>query len=289
MRFWSLVLTIILLIVFGEYAYATNPRKFGIGLRYGWSDTSTSFGQYIEDDADEKVNDGGTATIPLILQLDEDLVNNYSFTTWFVDLSRLTQTDHPPRLRGKNFSNLLGEKNYAVPTEYTYTNKFSDSYPQYSPVINNASNPSLSADYDVNQISFGKSGGIFYPHKEFWRLGTISLGLGLNYTEGNYQINLCDPYLISAEKQEAISFKGKFTKGYCLSKTELFSANVSNFSVALNFTFIFYSFVFDLSTVEIFKINRIYSLLSRNLVDKKLLKPSFDTGTTDIISVIIHF
>ena len=36
MRFRSLLLTIILLILFGGYVYAeTKPRKFGVGLRYG--------------------------------------------------------------------------------------------------------------------------------------------------------------------------------------------------------------------------------------------------------------
>ncbi len=90
-------------------------------------------------------------------------MSDSSFTFWFFDITRFIQSDYPTILRRISFSELVNAGTYEVPTENTYTNNFSIKYPKYSLIIDNASNPSLNADYYVTKITLGKTWGIFYP------------------------------------------------------------------------------------------------------------------------------
>ena len=175
MRFRSLLIAMLLLIVFGGNAYATKPREAGIGIKYGFTQDSTFFKGTAENDqkryigtsaevgdaGSAGINLSGTTQIPVFVQFDEELIGSNSFTFWFVDITRLIQKDHPPILRGANFTDLINEQKYEVPTTNTYTAEFANLYPQYSSIISNASNPSLSADYYVSKITFGKTWGVF--------------------------------------------------------------------------------------------------------------------------------
>ena len=111
MRFKSLpvfllhyLIILILLLAFGEYAFATKPRKAGIGLKYGYTQDDTRFegtrddentNTYIAADGwGESINNPGTTHIPIFVQFDENLMNEFSFSYWFFDLTRLIQTGH---------------------------------------------------------------------------------------------------------------------------------------------------------------------------------------------------
>ena len=75
-------------------------------------------------------------------------------------------------------------------------------------------NPSLSADYYITKVAVGQTWGIFYPTNDRNRLFTIGYGLGLNYIEGNYSINLCDPYAFSQDKTKALKIQDDLKASY---------------------------------------------------------------------------
>jgi len=127
MRFRSLhvILLLLLLITFFENAYATKPREAGIGIQFGETVDTTYFGDHNDDrtyiEYDENINNQATTHIPVFVQFDENLMNDFSFTYWFFDLTRLIQTDHPPSLTGNSYGNLVKSNEYEVPTTSTKT------------------------------------------------------------------------------------------------------------------------------------------------------------------------
>ena len=56
MRFRSLLLTIILLIVFSGNAYATKPREAGIGIKYGYTLDNTRLNGTAKNDKNLYIN-----------------------------------------------------------------------------------------------------------------------------------------------------------------------------------------------------------------------------------------
>ena len=297
MRFRSLLIAMLLLIVFGGNAYATKPREAGIGIKYGYTLDNTKFNGTAENDKNlyinrensENVNYQGTTQIPVFLQLDEELMGDSSFTYWFFDLTRLIQKDHPPELRGTTYTNLVNAKNYEVPTANTYTAEFTNFYPQYSSIIENASNPSLSADYYVTKIAFGKTWGIFYASSERHRWGTFGLGIGINYIEGTYSINVCDPYLLSSEVSSPVSLAGPFREGICKKKTELYTAKINHFSWELNIPFKIYSYIGDTFEFNLIEVDLLQSQPSHYLKHENALEPTFTYASGNIFSTVVHF
>ena len=297
MRFRSLLIAMLLLIVFGGNAYATKPREAGIGIKYGYTQDTTSFrgtadndgNDYIKTDTSEYVNNRVTTQIPVFVQFDEELMGTNSFTFWFLDLTRLIQIDHPPALRGKTYTDLVSAKNYEVPTANTYTAEFTNFYPQYSSIIENASNPSLSADYYVTKIAFGKTWGIFYASSERHRWGTFGLGIGINYIEGTYSINVCDPYLLSSEVSSPVSLAGPFREGICKKKTELYTAKINHFSWELNIPFKLYSYIGDTFEFNFAEFDYLLSFPSHYLKHENALEPTFYYTSVNIFSTLVHF
>jgi len=300
MKLKSTLLILLLLIVFGGNAYATKPREAGIGIKYGFTSDATFFrgtaendttDQYIvyDDSNSERINNRGTTQIPVFLQLDEELMGDSSFTYWFFDITRLIQKDHPPELRGTTYTDLVNAKNYEVPTANTYTAEFANFYPQYSSIIDNASNPSLSADYYVTKITFGKTWGIFYASSERHRWGTIGLGIGINYMEGSYSINVCDPYLLSSEESAPVSVQGKFREGTCNKKTELYTANINHFSWEANVPLKLYSYIGDTFEFNFVEFDFLYSEPSHYLKHENALEPVFFYSGVNVFSTVVHF
>ena len=288
----------LLLIVFSGYSYATKPRKAGIGIKYGYTQDLSYFSgtaendknRYIENDfSSENVNNRGTTQIPVFVQFDEELLGGSSFTYWFFDLTRLIQKDHPPELTGRNYTSLVSDKIYEVPTANTYTAEFANFYPQYSSIIDNASNPSLSADYYMTKITFGKTWGIFLPIADNHRLGTIGLGIGINYIEGSYSINVCDPYLLSSEESAPVSVYGKFREGTCKKKKELFAAKINHFSWELNAPIKLYSYIGDTFEFNVVEYDFHMSEPSHYLKHENALEPTFYSRTLNWFSTVIHF
>jgi len=295
MKFKSLLLFLLLLLVFCGHSYATKPREAGIGIKYGYTTDGTSFQgtadttQYIDRDTSEKINNRGTTQIPVFVQLDEELLGDSSFTYWFFDITRLIQKDHPPALRGGTYTDLVEAKNYEVPTANTYTAAFANFYPQYSSIIDNASNPSLSADYYVTKITFGKTWGIFYASSERHRWMSFGLGIGINYIEGSYSINVCDPYLLSSEVSSKVSPNGDFREGICKKKTELYAAKINHFSWELNMPLKLYSYIGDTFEFNFGEVDFLLSTPSHYLKHENALEPNFSYQANNIISTVVHF
>ena len=297
MKLRSLLTVLLLLMVFGGYAYGVKPREAGIGIKYGYTTDFTRFRgtakndttNYIVYDNSEKINNRGTTQIPVFVQLDEELMGNSSFTYWFFDLTRLIQKDHPPVLTRTDFTTLVNSQNYEVPTANTYTAKFANFYPQYSSIINNASNPSLSADYEVNKITFGKTWGVFVVSGERQRWITVGLGIGINYIEGSYSINVCDPYLLSSEVSSQVSPQGKFREGICKKKTELYTAKINHFSWDLNVPFKFYSYIGDTLEFNVLEVDYLFSIPSPALKHENALEAEFNYYRYNFLSTLVHF
>ncbi len=296
-RSLPVILLLLLLFTFVEYAYATKPREAGIGIKYGYTLDNTRLNGtakndknlYINHENSENVNYQGTTQILVFLQLDEELMGDSSFTYWFFDLTRLIQIDHPPALRGTTYIDLVSAKNYEVPTANTYTAEFANFYPQYSSIIDNASNPSLSADYYVNKITLGKTWGIFYASSERHRWGTVGLGIGINYIEGTYSINVCDPYLLSSEESAPVSVYGKFREGTCNKKTELYTAKINHFSWELNIPIKLYSYIGDTFEFNLIEVVVLQSIPSPDLKYENALEPTFSYLSTSLFSTVVHF
>ena len=297
MRFRSLLIAMLLLIVFGGNAYATKPREAGIGIKYGFTQDASYFqgtdgldkNEYIESDISQNINNRGTTQIPVFVQLNEELLGDSSFTYWFLDLTRLVQKDHPPKLK-TGFTTLVRNQIYEVPTASTYTAEFANFYPQYSSIINNASNPSLSADYYVTKLTFGKTWGIiFYVSSERHRWGTIGLGVGINYIEGSYSINVCDPYLFSEIQDNNIDGFPKSRNGSCLKKTELYAAKINHFSWELNVPIKVYSYIGDAFEFNLLEIDHLLSLPSHYLKHENALEPVFRYNSVNLFSTVVHF
>lgn len=292
--------------VFGGYAYAVNPRKAGIGLRFSYTEDHTHFtGNPKKDDEyskyidygkeDLRVNAGGKTIIPFFIQLNENLLGTNSFTNWFVDIGRLIQDDHPPGLSGKTWDAFYEENaandSFNVPTENTRTSQFSSIYTKYSSIINGAVNPSLSADYYITRISIGKTWGVFANSSQYNRWLTIGIGVGINYNEGIYHINLCDPYIVFTEAKRE-SPKGSFREGICNNKTELYSNKISNFSLALNIPMTLYSYIDDkfevnLGQMEFYTLSPLHYEISKNNDD--VLIPVFYYADFTFISSVLYF
>lgn len=297
MKFKSLLLFLLLLLVFGGNAYATKPREAGIGIKYGSTTDYTYFlgtakndtTRYIHEDSSESVNNRGTTQVPVFVQFDEELMGDSSFTYWFFDLTRLIQKDHPPALRGGTYTDLVEAKNYEVPTANTYTAAFANFYPQYSSIIDNASNPSLSADYYVTKITFGKTWGIFYASSERHRWMSFGLGIGINYIEGSYSINVCDPYLLSSEESAPVSLRGEFREGICKKKTELYTAKINHFSWEGNGHLKIYSYIGDTFEFNFFELDYLSSDPSHYLKHENALVPNFTYTSATIVSTVVHF
>ena len=285
----------LLLILFGGNVYATKPREAGIGFKYGFTRDNTLFRSdddntwYIKSDntGETRVNNPGTTQIPIFIQLAETLEGSFLFSNWFFDVTRLIQTDHPPRLVGTSYDNLVKSETFEVPTENTYTNQFAIRYPQYSTIINNASNPSLSADYYVTKITVGKTVGVFIPLGERHRLLTLGIGGGVNYIEGSYSISICEPFFISSNVRSA-SPQGEFREGFCLNETKLFSKGVNHFSLELNLPIGIYSYIGDDFEFDFAKIEYYFSLSPSDFTEAPLY-PTFQYNSVTTFSVLAHF
>jgi hypothetical protein len=281
-----------LLIVSSEQSFATTPKKQGLGIRIGQYKDVTKFQgrinqplrsndhiSYINSDSNGNGNALKTR-FPIFIQFDEDLISSWVTTSMFFDINQSVQRDLSPVLEGGSGLNSTGLNNYSVDSSTTRINYYMAKYPQHSSVINSASNPALSANYGVYTILGVKSWGIFLPISDRHRLFSISVGYGISYTYGNYQINVCDPYVFN--------FEGA---SFCQNKKELYSASISNFGtgILINSGPI-YSYIgdkFDFSLVS-GSSPIIYPIILQNN-ETETLTPVFDTTYIDIAKFALYF
>ncbi len=297
MRSRSLLLTILLLVVLGGYAYAeTKPRKFGLYFRSGaYSDSSS----ITDGDRNYAQSTSGVTTetqlIPVALQLDEDLLNNWAYTSWFVSLEQIFVEDMPPKLKGTTYPGLIntnlsnnGSKDFSITSEQTNIDEFTLRHPKYKSQIDALSEPSLSGDLNLWMLVVGKSLGVFIPIGERHRLISIGLGLGVGYTEGHYAVNLCDPYIVEGDPSGR-GFNGrKFRKGICSNKSEIYAGRMNYFGLAYNLEAYGYSYIGETFELNFFKGVILWSTPDINLSENTLY-PMPSSSYTEVASIVYAF
>jgi hypothetical protein len=297
MRSRFLLLTILLLILFCDYAYAeTKPRKLGLYFRSGvYTDSSSITDGDIEYAESTTGVTTETQLIPVALQLDEDLLNNWAYTSWFVSLEQIFVEDMPPALKGTTYQGLIntnksnnGSKDFSIISEQTNIDEFTLRHPKYKSQIDALSEPSLSGDLNLWMLVFGKSLGVFIPIGERHRLISIGLGLGVGYTEGHYAVNLCDPYIVEGDPSGR-GFNGrKFRKGICSNKSEIYSGRMNYFGLAYNFEFYIYSYIGETFELNFIKSVNLFSNPDVNLSETTLY-PSPRSSYWEVGSIVYTF
>ena len=286
MRFRSLLTAMLLLIVFVGHSNATKPRKAGIGVRYGFYqdfsrldyENGKEFIRY-----DTEVNHKRNLLVPFKIQFNEELINDWVYTTWLASLEHNNTTDMPPA--GPNYSHVNFQSDYIVDTTEEVS-EFKSKFPQYSEKINSANNPSLSADFEIYTLHFGKLWGVFIPIGERNRILGVGLGLGVAYMEGRFSVNICDPYVVESKisPSEDIIFND-YRKGICNKKEELFHNSISNFEISYMSEISLYSYIGEKYEINFINIRQFWSNIILKQQDSPVQLVN-NTSNVEVISVI---
>jgi len=259
----KLIISIFLIIfshntlVFSE----TKSKKRGIGIRYGSYTDSSSFKASADRGGDtyisynSEVNNKAYPRSPIAIQFfEESLINNWSFKKSYFSYDKLFVKDMPPVLKDENYKELIEDSidlsdqvNILLKADQTLTSTFTLNFPEYEAKINSFSEPSLSVDYEIVNITLGYQYGIFIPQSERHRWLSAALGLGLGHSYGKYSVNICDPYIIVGGKiipdyWGPFSFR-PYRNGICSNKSELYSKTISNFGLSISAMISIYSYV----------------------------------------------
>jgi hypothetical protein len=284
MRFRSLLIAMLLLIVFGGHSYAqTKPRKFGIGVRWIFLRDITRFADkdlnyYVGSDDGGSVNLKSQSVVPFFIQFDETLFNNWSFTSLYFDFNQTILEDVPPELAGDSYSGLADDNSnkteFEINSNQTFISEFSNNFPEYKSIIDAANNPTLSADLELEiNVTFGKNWGIFIPIGDRHRILPIGLGFGVGYSEGHYKINVCDPYIVKTKFTEGSN--SKYREGICKNKNTIISEEISNISFSFNTDATIYSYIgekyeFNFYRVKHFITNNAFTESLSSVSSKKI-------------------
>jgi hypothetical protein len=297
MRSRFLLLTILLLVVLGGYAYAeTKPRKFGILFRDSKAANSSNF---VDDEKIEYVKSDNKVSsqdqlIPVALQLDEDLLRNWASTSWFVSLEQIFVEDMAPVLKGITYGSLLstnqsnnGSKNFSITSAQTNIDQFTQKHPEYKSQIDALSEPSLSGDLNLRMLVVGKSWGVFIPIGERHRLLLPEGGVGVGYTEGHYAVNLCDPYIVEGEPTKHGLLGIESHKGICSKKSELFAGRLSHFGAAFILGLGLYSYIGENFEFNFFKMTSVTNILPAQT--ETTLYPRISVTYLQLASIVYAF
>ena len=258
------ILLLLITLTIASCSHTPKPRGNAIGLRYGETTTSSTFSSdniTLTDQSgtpstsrrsvigyESKVNSSSVERQPIAIQL-EEASEGRLFSQYFFDIARITSYDIPPVLNGldnQTYGTLISANPsiFSIKKSQTFTDGFVINNPKYKKVIDNLSEPSLSADVDVTTTSFGKLWGFYFSTSERHRWTTFGLGLGLSYTYGEYKVNACDPYTIKGTLQPVGLGPGS-REGVCLKKTNLYSKHLSNFGGGIAGLLKLYSYIGD--------------------------------------------
>ena len=271
----------------------TKPRAMGIGLRSGYiednSDIQGKDGeQYVVGRENRAVNYETTPRFPVFIQFDEDLFSNWSYGETVLDYAPMRKEDSPPALKeGYYYDTIIRENtaDFNLDSSKTKITEFRSTYPEYAPQIDAATNPTISADYEIKTVSLGYQIGLFLPLSERHRILTIGMGIGVSYANGTLNINLCDPFHISLEKidGEAIDYN----QGFCQNKKYLVSQTISTFGTGLNGKVIMYAYVGEDFEFSFLQLNSIY--MADLIAEENDFKPKFFPLYLDVYSVAYRF
>ena len=207
--FLPVIFLLLITLTIASCSHTPKPRGNAIGLRYGQTTTSSTFSSdniTLTDQSgtpstsrrivigdESQVNSSAVERQPIAFQL-EEASEGRLFSQYFFDISRITSYDIPPVLNGldnQTYGTLINANpgSFSIKKSQTFTDGFVINNPKYKKVIDNLSEPSLSADVDVTTTSFGKLWGFFISSSESHRWFTFGLGVGLSYTYGEYKVN----------------------------------------------------------------------------------------------------
>ena len=194
----------------------------------------------------------------------------------------------PPGLKSTTYQELLDENEnsgFSVRSSDTYISEFQSQFPEYNSIISSAAEPSLSADYNINQILAGKSYGIFLPIGNNHRISTFGLGFGLSYSQGVHKINICDPFTVVSEDKNGII--GPYREGICNNKTELYSESISNFAFSVNILLKIYSYIGESIEINFYEVDFFNNQNAG--IFSGALKPFYTHNYTNILSTVYRF
>ena len=147
---------------------------------------------------------------------------------------------------------------FTIKKSETFTEEFVTYNPQFKDVIANLSEPSLSADIDADAATFGRSFGFFFTSSESHRWATLGVGLGLSYLYGEYKINVCNPYTITANTIASplqLLPSANSREGVCVNKNNLYLQRINHFGLAVDVLIKLYSYIGDTFEVNVFEID----------------------------------
>ncbi len=294
------ILLILLMTLVAACSTKPRPRGLGIGLRQGINQPNANFRTDGEEiiSTNNNVNANHEQRFPLFIQAEEDLITNWLFTQWFFDVAQANVVDIPPVLDNITYSELEtantvnGEKQaFSVESSQTKISIFYNKSSNYQSLIDARSEPSLSADYSETTLTAGKSWGVFYPYSESSRWVTLGIGLGVGYTEGMYSVNLCDPFVVTADTIEGISGFAETRKGECQGKTELYKNRISNLGLAINVILKIYSYVGDTFEINFIEADVFQNQLPAQEIasEENILEPQFGSQYTNVVSLVYRF
>ena len=121
------------------------------------------------------------------------------------------------------------------------------------------------------------------------RWGTIGLGIGANYIEGSFSINICNPYLVSSIQDNNIDGFPETRNGSCLNKERLYTTRVNHFSWEFNVPVKLYSYVGDTFEFNFAEFDYFLSEPSHYLKLESTLEPVFYSTSINVFSTVVHF
>ena len=281
-------------ILFTTYCYSqTKPRKSGLGLRYGIIGSDASFqhngtfyiGSY--ENSSYKINNSPEIRNPFFIQFDEELITNWASSDSKITFDQLTQNDIPPAPTNQAFDN---SPNFDYEIRTSETRGFPTILSKYQTQINSLSNPSLSANIDVININWIKQWGVFIPFGNY-RIFPIKLGLGVSYSTGEYEINLCDPYIIKSGLIDVpYTAQEPYQRGVCSNKLNIVRNNTyQDIGLGLSSEFTVYSYIDEDFEFNFFQQVSYSSIPSVSVFDKENLNPVFKFLAFNFISFILYF
>ena len=289
----------IFLILFSGCSDKTRSRGNGIGLREGYNISKANFiaNNWPVTASDDNVNILAEKRFPIFVQLEENLNSNWVSSQQYFDISSEKVSDLPPTLNTFTYADLIKqnsvngiEQTFSVPGALTQTLNFLEEYPEYQSIADSLSDPAVSADYSVSNIVGGKRWGVFYPASESNRFFTVGYGFGINYSDGYYSINFCDPYVVTTEKIElpvTVNNQTHSRKGICSNKVKLYENKLSQWGISTSLILKLYSFVGEDFEINLIETESYTSFLDRTFEsNRSSLEPIFRKSFTNLVSII---
>ena len=236
---------------------STKPRGEGIGFRLGSTTSDTSIQTANSDRtthaaADQSVQSQDSFRFPVFYQFDETLLGNWTGGTTILDFSQQTKENTPPALKSGTYKDIIDQKGGEIGDDFdldgslTNIDLFKKEHPTYATKIDAASNPSISADYNLMSLTLGYNVYIFYPSSPNHRWATLGAGLGAVYTNGSFSVLLCDPYHIRLTKEQVGGGMSYPTyPGKCRKKQEFTTVNINSLELSVSTLFTVYQYVGD--------------------------------------------